>query len=88
MINHDHNLYKEIKKANPIDLGMTYTTLQYEDGSEQEFETFEEAQSYRDLLVDSLEDETNRSNIHRIEEEIRRMESMLLYDEDPALWGD
>ena len=87
MINHEPNLYQEVIKANPLDLGMPYMTLQYEDGREMEFETLEEAQSYRDLLVDSLEEETNRSRIHIIEEEIRRMESMLVYDEDPLLWA-
>lgn len=87
MINHEPNLYQEVLKANPLDLGMPYMTLQYEDGREMEFETLEEAQSYRDLLVDSLEEETNRSRIHIIEEEIRRMESMLVYDEDPLLWA-
>lgn len=67
---------------------MTFMTLEYDDGREQEFQTLEEAQSYRDFLVDSLEEETNRSKIHRIEEEIRRMESMLVYAEDPIYWEE
>ena len=67
---------------------MTFMTLQYDYGREQEFQPLEEAQSYRDYLVDSLEEETNRSRIHRIEEEIRRMESMLVYAEDPIYWEE
>ena len=67
---------------------MVFMTLDYEDGRDQEFKTLEEAQSYRDFLVDSLDEETNRSQIHRIEEEIRRMESMLIYAEDPIYWEE
>ena len=67
---------------------MTFMTLEYDDGREQEFKTIEEAQSYRDFLVDSLEEETNRSRIHRIEEEIRRMESVLVYAENPICWEE
>ena len=67
---------------------MTFMTLEYDDGREQEFNSIEEAQSYRDFLVDSLEEETNRSRIHRIEEEIRRMESVLVYAENPICWEE
>ena len=67
---------------------MVFMTLDYEDGRDQEFKTLEEAQAYRDFLVESLEEETNRSQIHRIEEEIRRMESMLIYAEDPIYWEE
>ena len=51
-----------------------------------EFNSIEEAQAYRDLLVDSLEDATNRSDIHRIEEELRQIENVLMYAEDPMYW--
>ena len=50
------------------------------------FNSIEEAQAYRDLLVDSLEDATNRSDIHRIEEELRQIENVLVYAEDPMYW--
>tara|TARA_R100001594_G_scaffold147246_1_gene199940 strand:+ start:2064 stop:2282 length:219 start_codon:yes stop_codon:yes gene_type:complete len=51
-----------------------------------EFHSVAEAQAYRDFIVDALEETTQRSRIHELEEELRKIEDVLVHEEDPMYW--